>query len=234
MDFFNNIKNICKSFFEEHLILRCQIKCNKLHLGSNYGGWTFNPDIINEDSIIYSLGIGEDISFDLCMIKEYNCNIFAFDPTPKSIDFLKRQVLPERYQYKEYAITDYNGKLELFFPQNPKHVSLSVIKKNTTSNKFSCRRIKTIMRKFNHTHIDILKMDIEGAEYDVIKNILYEKVKFRQLLVEFHNRMEPNGDKKLKETIKLLKENGYYIFHISNNGTEISFIKGKKKNFFKN
>ena len=37
-----------------------------IKLGTNYGGWYINNNIeLNEDSIVYSAGIGEDISFDL-------------------------------------------------------------------------------------------------------------------------------------------------------------------------
>ena len=54
-------------------------------------GFYLNPEFINEKSIIYSFGIGEDISFDLSLIKEFDCNVFGFDFTPKSIgmDFKK-------------------------------------------------------------------------------------------------------------------------------------------------
>jgi hypothetical protein len=35
-------------------------------LGTNYGGWFIPKDCnLNENSIIYSVGVGEDISFDI-------------------------------------------------------------------------------------------------------------------------------------------------------------------------
>ena len=49
-----------------------------IKLGTEYGGW-FIPKIndLNENSIIYSGGVGEDISFDLLLNDIYRCkNIF--------------------------------------------------------------------------------------------------------------------------------------------------------------
>ena len=81
------------------------------------------------------------------------------------------------------------------------------------------------MESLSHNHIDILKMDIEGAEYDVIDDILSSNIAIKQILVEFHHRFPNVGLKKTKETIKKLNNFGYRIFHISNNGEDYSFIK---------
>ena len=45
--------------------------------GSAYGGWNVAASQLNKDSIIYSFGVGEDISFDTSLIEKYGCNIFA-------------------------------------------------------------------------------------------------------------------------------------------------------------
>jgi hypothetical protein len=53
--------------------------------GTVYGGWWLPDDIVlNEDSIILSAGVGEDISFDLSIQSKYGCNIFMFDPTKRA------------------------------------------------------------------------------------------------------------------------------------------------------
>jgi len=42
-----------------------QIDCQKEYYGTEYGGYWVSPDTITKDSIVYSFGVGEDISFDL-------------------------------------------------------------------------------------------------------------------------------------------------------------------------
>ena len=56
-------------------------KCNvfnilyMLKLGTNYGGWSIPKNIkLNKDSIVYSGGVGEDISFDIKLQSKYIFN----------------------------------------------------------------------------------------------------------------------------------------------------------------
>ena len=54
-------------------------------LGTDYGGWYVPTNLnLDEKSIVYSGGVGEDISFDLVLSDKYKCNIFLIDPTKKS------------------------------------------------------------------------------------------------------------------------------------------------------
>ena len=54
-------------------------------LGTVYGGWDIPENIrLNENSIVYSVGVGEDISFDLKLQDKYNCKIRLIDPTKRA------------------------------------------------------------------------------------------------------------------------------------------------------
>jgi len=54
-------------------------------LGTKYGGWILPKDIeLNEDSVVYSAGVGEDISFDILLSDKYKCNIILIDPTERA------------------------------------------------------------------------------------------------------------------------------------------------------
>jgi len=86
-------------------------------------------------------------------------------------------------------------------------------------------RLATIMEKLGHDHIDVLKMDIEGAEYGVIADLLSCEIRVDQLLVEFHHRWPEVGLDKTRRAIHELNERGYRIFNISPNGEEYSFLR---------
>jgi hypothetical protein len=68
------------------------------------------------------------------------------------------------------------------------------------------------MDELNHQKIEILKMDIEGAEYDVIEDLLQSNPDVRKLLVEFHHRFSSIGKHKSKDIIEKLINHGYRIF----------------------
>lgn len=52
-------------------------------LGTKYGGWAFDEKLAGPSPVVYSFGLGEDISWDAAMIEKYNVRLFGFDPTPK-------------------------------------------------------------------------------------------------------------------------------------------------------
>jgi hypothetical protein len=66
--------------------------CAKQWYGNDYGGFYICPILLappprthNKKIIVYSCGVGEDISFDIAIMHDCDCEVFAFDPTPKSI-----------------------------------------------------------------------------------------------------------------------------------------------------
>jgi hypothetical protein len=60
---------------------------NKLvRLGTTYGGWIIPVDAgLTADSICYSAGAGEDISFDCALVERFHCQVRVIDPTPRVI-----------------------------------------------------------------------------------------------------------------------------------------------------
>jgi len=88
-----------------------------------------------------------------------------------------------------------------------------------------CKLISTLMRDLGHSRINLLKMDIEGSEYDVIDDILTNNLEVGQILVEFHHRFADIGMKKTLTAVAALRAAGYELFHISPWCEEYAFIK---------
>jgi FkbM family methyltransferase len=210
--------------------LRGYIRIQKSWYGNYYGGFFVAPQFINGKSIVYSFGVGEDISFDLELIKVHNCSVYAFDPTPKSVQWVQSQSynLPTSFVFYEYGIAAKSSKVPFFLPKNSDHVSGSFVVQNNVDNHkkidVEMKSLTDISNLLGHKNIDILKMDIEGAEYLVLESIFENNIKINQILVEFHDRFFPDGRDRTKQAIKLLYQKGYYIFGISDSLEEISFI----------
>jgi hypothetical protein len=81
------------------------------------------------------------------------------------------------------------------------------------------------MSKLNHDHIDLLKMDIEGAEYAVLADILNSGIKIKQLLIEFHHRFGNVSLQQTKDAIQLLNNHNFQTFYIAPSGDEYCFIR---------
>jgi len=196
------------------------------------GGWWFSPDNLGENSIVYSLGVGDEIDFDLSIIDKYGVEVFAFDPTPTSIDMLDASKLPDRFHFHPWAVTATDGTLS-FYPRLKKDgsksdVMFTMIPELETKDdviEVAAYCLSSISSKLGHDRIDVMKMDIEGAEYEVLEGLLDSPVKPDQLLVEFHHRFVDNGLQKTYKLIERLRECGYRIFAISEIGREISFMR---------
>ena len=196
------------------------------------GGWWFSPEHLTRNSIVYSLGVGDEIDFDLGLIKKFDVDVFAFDPTPNSIDMLDGSQLPKRFHFKPWAVTATDGTLK-FYPRLRKDgtksdVMFTMIPEESTKDdviEVPAYSLDTITAKLEHDRIDLLKMDIEGAEYEVLDGLIDTQVLPQQLLVEFHHRFVDNGLQRTYAIIDRLRDAGYRIFAISEIGREISFLK---------
>ncbi|MFK4569773.1 hypothetical protein ABIF94_001209 [Bradyrhizobium ottawaense] len=100
-------------------------------LGSAYGGWPL-LETTQRGAILFSFGLGEDITFDLAAIDKFGVSVFGFDPTPKSAGWIKRQQLPKAFNFHQVGIADFDGSAEFFPPENDKHVSFSATPSNYT------------------------------------------------------------------------------------------------------
>jgi FkbM family methyltransferase len=196
------------------------------------GGWWFSPEGLTGDSIVYSLGVGDDIDFDLSVIEKYGVEVHAFDPTPNSIDMLDGRNLPQQFSFHPWAVTASDGSLT-FYPRlrrdgSKSDVMYTMIAEEQTIDdaiEVPAYSLSTISEKLGHDRIDLMKMDIEGAEYEVLEGLLASPVKPVQLLVEFHHRFPGIGLEKTADTIERLREAGYRIFAISEIGREVSFLR---------
>jgi len=198
------------------------------------GGWWFSTDGLNEQSIVYSLGVGDEIDFDLSIIEKFGVEVFAFDPTPNSVDMLDASKLPARFHFHPWAVTATDGTLK-FYPRLKKDgtksdVMFTMISEEDTKDdviEVPAYSLSSITEKLGHDHIDVLKMDIEGAEYEVLEGLLDSPVLPAQLLVEFHHRFVENGLERTYDIINRLRDAGYKVFAISEIGREISFLKSR-------
>jgi FkbM family methyltransferase len=195
--------------------------------GSESCAWWVDPRGLGADSIVYSLGIGTEITFDLSLIAAYGVTVHAFDPTPGAIEYVQKRQLPSRYRWHAVGIGRYDGEARFFPPVNPAHISHSLLHRAATSDtaiQVEIRRLSTVMRDLGHTRLDVLKMDIEGAEYDVLDDIIEQRLTIRQILVEFHHRFPEVGLDSTRRAVSHLNAAGYRIFYVSDNGEEYSFL----------
>ena len=85
--------------------------------------------------------------------------------------------------------------------------------------------VPSIMKKLNHTSISLIKIDIEGSEYQVIDDMIENGIFPQQILVEYHHRFNGKNKKMTQKSLTNLRNKGYKIFSISETGREVGLIR---------
>lgn len=158
-------------------------------LGSRYGGYVIPQGLVRPDWICYSAGLGTDVSFELELVRRYGCTMHAFDPTPDAYAHAEREAAAEpRFKPLPYGLWSSDTTMRFFAPRDPSHVSHSIanIHGGSGSIEASCRSIRSLMRELGHDRLDLLKLDVEGAEYEVLGAMLEDGIRPRLLCVDVH------------------------------------------------
>jgi len=135
-------------------VIEIQDSTELVRLGTDCGGWVFEPTPDLQDSVIVSCGLGEDASFDVEFASRFCAKIIVVDPTPRAIhhfegiqgrlgqraiqSYVKRGRQPlESYDLRRItgdslilepsALWVENTRLKFFAPSNPSGVSYSLI-----------------------------------------------------------------------------------------------------------
>lgn len=205
-------------------------------LGDSANGcnWTVLTSDLDANSVVYSAGVGRDISFEHELANRFGANVQLIDPSPTGLTTMKLpgNQRPE-FTFHPVALAGESGFLNLSEPGDPEEgswmsmdgtVQLSDAGQETIQ--VPCVSLSGLMRQLGHKSIDLLKIDIEGAEYAVLESLLKESVPVRQIAVEFHNGILPGIPRSL--TIGLLFRlfrHGYrLIYKGGNNHTLIKAI----------
>ncbi len=150
----------------------------------------FYQPAINQESIIVDLGanLGD---FSEQISKEFGCRCFAVEANPDNFNKIKDNPKLTKFNY---AINDHDAPVDLHVGRHSEWHSL--IKFNHTSQATVAVEgisLKSFLEKRHLSSVDLLKIDIEGAEImmfnstpdEVLKNISQITIEFHEFLKEF-------------------------------------------------
>jgi FkbM family methyltransferase len=192
-------------------------------IGTAYGGWTVPTALVRPDWVCYCGGVGEDISFDLGLIERFGCTVRAFDPTPRAITFVaaKAAKVPG-FDFHPIGLWSEDTTLRFFAPRNPAHVSHSIVNLQRTSEFFEapCRTVESIMLEVGDERVDLLKLDIEGAEHEVVRSMLASGIRPTVLCLEID---QPVRVRTFWATVRRIRASGYALVDVDS--WNLSFLR---------
>ena len=178
---------------------------------------------LSEDSVVIDAGCGYEADFSLYMIKQHGVKSFAVDPTRKHRKALS--VLEEKYKghflHLPFAISAVDGTLT--FHESKVNESGSILEDHinvrqdeTISYEVEAVSIKSLLKRIDAVQVDILKLDLEGAEYDLLKAIQEEELlPFKQIFVEFHHHAFSHiSEAETQRIVKRISKCGFNSFSL--------------------
>jgi FkbM family methyltransferase len=172
------------------------------HVGTPYGGWPVPLELLDRSSTVYSVGAGDDVSFDLGLIERFGCEVHSFDPTEGAARHVASQPEP-RLRFHNVAVWTRTGTLTMYRAANPAHIALSAANLQGTRETVAvpCRSIESVRAELGHERIDLIKLTVDGGEYELLPSLPLRRWGTRVLIVAFHHNRPARAALSLVEAL---------------------------------
>jgi FkbM family methyltransferase len=169
-------------------------------------------DLIGPEWICHCVGVGEDIRIDRWLTEARGAQVWAFDPTPRAVRYMETAEYDRgRLHFRPVGVWSEDTVLRFYAPPNPAWVSHSVMAQQGGEGYFDapCRSLPSLMRELGHDRVDLLKLNIEGAEHLVLEAMLAAQVHPRVITLTYE------GDDAFRKAVRWtqrLRGEGYHLF----------------------
>jgi FkbM family methyltransferase len=133
-----------------------------------------------------------------------------------------------RLRYEPVGLAGRDATLRFYVPRDRRHVSHSVLNLQGTDEYLEapCLSLGSLLRRVGWARLDLLKLDIEGAEYAVLDELGSGAPLPTVLCVEFdegHTPLDPGAAERIHQRVRALTVAGYALAHIA--AWDLTFLR---------
>jgi FkbM family methyltransferase len=143
---------------------------------------------------IVDLGANIGIASLYFAVKYPNAQIFAFEPNPDVFSILSKNMIAfDNVKTYPFLISGETSENKSFFVSKKRTHSSSVLDRGEDFAEYGIRSFKLcdLMNFLELEKVDLLKFDIEGAEFDLFKDL--NEVNIKEFVGEVHMDLAPEG-----------------------------------------
>jgi hypothetical protein len=132
-------------------------------LGNRHASWFVATGSLGAAPVVYSFGVGRDLSFECALIERFGATVHAFDPTPLALEWARAQRLPDRLVLRELGLADYDGVARFIPSRRVGGENFSMVRATGIGDPIEApvRRFATLAALVG-ADPEIVKLDIEG------------------------------------------------------------------------
>lgn len=147
---------------------------------------------LNENSVVFDIG-GYTGRWASQIYEKFKCNIYIIEPIKEFYTQLENKFITNKnIHYKQVGI---GTKNENYMVKSINSDATRLVKDSTGNISIDLKTLEDLMSEFKINNIDLLQINIEGAEYDILENWIDTKIieKIKTIQIQFHNFQEiPN------------------------------------------
>lgn len=197
-------------------------------LGTRYGGWWIDTRSVGPRPLLIDCGLGEDISFPEAFLQRFaGARVIGVDPNPRSLAYCRARC-PDGMEILANAFWTSSGENVTFhlprsqdqLPKGADGVSGSLDESHEYVEGGArivteTIDLDTLLARAGRKECDVLKLDVEGAEYPLLESLLESgRIQAaRQVLVEFHHGATRHTLEDTQRLIDRLAAAGFRLIH---------------------
>lgn len=150
--------------------------------------------LLNQGSLVVDLG-GYHGDFAAAIVERFSCHVMVFEPLSRFQGLLRERFASDsRVAVLPVALSGSDEHRRIYFHDD----GTSLFRPGAVYEHIACRRFSTYMREANISHISLLKINIEGAEFELLDEIIASgwHLKIDNIQVQFH-RDQPHAYRRM-------------------------------------
>jgi FkbM family methyltransferase len=159
-------------------------------LGTDYGGWIVPTGAIGEGWTCYCVGAGGDITVDAELIQRCRATVRCFEPDEEYAQRARAHGAKfPGFSCHQVAVAANDGPVRMQRTHIPNSRSLSPADLYDTHDyvEVQGRTLESLMRELGDHEVQLLKLDIEGGEYDVVPKLDLRGMGTRVFSTQLHH-----------------------------------------------
>lgn len=143
---------------------------------------------LNKDSVVFDVG-GYHGDFTQLIIDKYGCKSYIFEPVKEYAEAIeKRFSSAENVRVFDFGLSDHSSEETMLIDDDGSSVHGN-ISSDAPTEMIALKNIVDFMDAEQITQVDLIKLNIEGGEYEVLKALLAAGTisNFKYIQIQFHD-----------------------------------------------
>ncbi len=165
-----------------------------------------------------------------CRALNQSVAIYAIEPEPENVKALSRHLKINRIakvKIIQQALAGKSGKIDFYVSEDTHNHSLIKPEQFKAKISVASTSLSDFLKQNKLIRISLLKLDIEGAEYQVLENLAKDDWhKFENILLEYHDSAEQQH----QSLAELIRQNGFSLeIFPSHYDKKLGYMLGRNK-----